>query len=267
MSTIEQFLESVSILDTETTGLDAANAEIVEMASATRANGTWQIQSHLFRAEDGIPPEASAKNQISNRMVAQEPTFSRGIDRVLSMLGTSNLFVAHNAAYDQQVLTSSLVRAHEFDLAQLFATRSLWICTWRLSRRIYQHSFTDQLYGQNYLRYKLDLPIPDSSGVHRAGAEVWVCGALLERLIEDASTQGMLDTNGHIGSQLVEMSWAPIPVLTWPIGKHRGVALKEVPTDYYLWALENLASLNESNPSYDVDLSESVRIELESRLV
>lgn len=266
MSKKQQFLEQVTVLDTETTGLNPQKAEIVELATARWENQSWSISSALFNALNGVPPESSAKNGISQRMVQDRPYFDESMSDVIHMLGSPRYFVAHNTAYDQPVMVANLTQAGEWELAEMFRSSDIWICTWRISRRIYQHSFTDQIYGQNYLRYRLDLPVPDSVGVHRAGDDVGVCAVLLERLIDDGLDQGILSGLEDLGPQLVRLTQEPIPVLSWPTGKHKGVALRDVPTDYYLWALDKMETLKESNPNRDRDLLASIQAELESRV-
>ena len=46
--------------------------------------------------------------------------------------------------------------------------------------------------------------------------------------------------------RLVELSWLPITMKSFPFGKHQGVLLKDIPTDYFLWGLKNLVySINQ----------------------
>jgi exodeoxyribonuclease X len=262
-----RFLEQALVLDTETTGLDPTTAEIIEFATALYQDSQWKISTKLFNTPNGIPPESSAKNQISNRMVQGSPYFDQSVlFDVLDMLGAPKYFVAHYAEYDRSVLVSSFERMNQGDVAAMFANQDLWICTWRVARHIYSPTFQDKSYAQNYLRYRLDLPVPDSIGVHRAGADVEVCGALIERLIEDGINQGVLDPNREIGLQLVELTQKAVPVKTWPTGKHKGQVLESIPTEYYLWSMENQGILRENDPGYDFDLAESVRKILEVRL-
>jgi exodeoxyribonuclease X len=267
MNSIQIALSQVAIVDTETTSLDPEKAEIVEFATAHYDLETWAVQSQLFNATNGIPPESSATNQISNRMVAGLPCFdSSKLEQVLEMMGSSLYFVAHNSGYDRKVLANSFLRMGESSLAEVFGNPDIWICTWRLARRFYQHHYTDKLYGQNYLRYKLDLPVEDTVGVHRAGEDVLVCGVLLERLIKDGIEFGFIDLNQEIIPQLVALTQAPIPVDVWPVGKYKGTPLKDIPSDYYLWSMENQGFLKENDPGYNFDLAESVRAVLETRL-
>lgn len=257
------FLHTVCVVDTETTNVDPTQAQIAEMAVAHWGQ-SWSVTSQLYGVEGGMPPEASAKNQISNRMIADLPTFLDSVEQAVEMMDLNKSYwVAHNAEYDRTVLVSSWATSQP-ELAELVGDKTRWICTWRLSKHAYQHQFTDQLYGQNYLRYRLDLPVDDTVGVHRAGADVEVCGALLERLIDDLAAQGKIDIKNDLGPQLVLLCQTPVVIRNWPFGKHKGTPISSLTTDYLLWAIDNIPGLNSSSP--DIDLVETVRSELESRL-
>lgn len=269
MINIATFLSSVSVMDTETTHLDPIQAEIVEIAEAHWIDGDWTTQSMLLGAADGIPPAASAKNNISNRMIAGLPTFSEAIPEIKQLLSwsTRRYYVAHNAAYDRRVLAEAWKRIDsDSDLAACHDD-SRWICTWRLSRHILAHDFSDIEYGLNYLRYKLDLPVPDSLRLHRAADDTYLCAILLEHLVEAAIRNGMISADGDIGQQLNQLCWSPIIQTTWPFGKHRGKTLDSIPNDYYAWAFKNIDAFHEESSGYDGDLVESVRRVLEARLL
>ncbi len=261
---IEKFLSQVCVLDTETTHTDPLQAQIVELAVG-HFEGSWSVRGQLFGLEGEMPPEASAKNQISQAMIKGKPTFGEEIETVATMIDlTKGYWVAHNAAYDRQVLVNSFRSADIEPLADLMDDSSRWICTWRLSKHAYHHQFSDQLYGQNYLRYRLNLPVDHSLGVHRAEPDVVVCASLLERLIDDLILQEKIDPQHPLGPQLVALTNSPISLTTWPFGKHRGTPIASLSTDYLLWAIDNVPGLTSSSP--DIDLVETVRSELERRL-
>jgi DNA polymerase III subunit epsilon len=269
MMNIDKFLSSVSVIDTETTHLDPTLAEIVEIAEAHWADGTWSTQSMLMGALGGIPPAASAKNNISNRMINAKPTFSDAISEVRWMLSWPDrrYYVAHNAAYDRSVLAEAWKRSGvDADLA-ICADASRWICTWRLSRHILSHDFGDIEYGLNYLRYLLDLPVPDSLRLHRAADDTYLCAILLEHLVDAAIRLGKISADEEIGEQLNQLCWSPIIQATWPFGKYRGRLLTEIPNDYYAWAFANIDAFQDGSSGYDMDLTESVRRVLEARLL
>lgn len=70
-SNTQQFLKEVLVIDTETTGLlDKEDSEIIEIAAGRYdSSNELSIENRLFGSVSPIPPEASAVNYISNRMI------------------------------------------------------------------------------------------------------------------------------------------------------------------------------------------------------
>lgn len=262
------FKYSITVLDTETTNLFPEKAEIVEIAGAKWRNDKWQTESTLLGANNGIPPEASAKNNISNRMIQGLPTFEQSIDKVCEILGwpDTEYYVAHNANYDRTVLAYAWDRLGNTQFKEICDNQKRWICTWRLSQHILAHEFADCEYGLNYLRYRLDLPVEDNIQQHRAKDDTYLCAVLFDYLVSAAIKNKFIDPTKDICLQLMELCWSPIIQKTWPFGKYRGTPLIEIPNDYYTWALANLPALMESSKDYNMDLAESVRQALETRL-
>jgi DNA polymerase III epsilon subunit-like protein len=269
MTNEKDFLSSVSVMDTETTHLDTSLAEIVEIAEAHWIDGTWSTQGMLLGAVNGIPPAASAKNNISGRMIEGRPIFAESLDEITQLLDWPNrrFYAAHNAAYDRRVLAEAWKKLGRDRDVDACLDDSKWICTWRLSRHLLAHDFDDIEYGLNYLRYLLDLPVPDSLRLHRASDDTYLCAILLEHLVNVAVGSGMIDPTGDVGAQLNHLCWSPIIQSTWPFGKYRGKLLAEIPNDYYAWALNNVDAIREGSSGYDMDLAESVRRTLEARLL
>lgn len=252
----------VLVLDTECTHADPTQAEIVELAVATW-DQTWRLKSELFGSRDPMPPEASAVTHIHADQIVNLPTFMESPQVVVPMLVTDRTYyVSHNVNYDAQVLCNHL-KQMEPDLAHMISEPDRWICTLRLSRRAWPSAAS---HAQNYLRYWLNLPVPHDLISHRAAPDTQVCVALLERVVQELVDQGQLNTNADLAPQLVQLTQAPIPVTMWPFGKHKGKTFAELETDYLLWCVDNLKSLNEQDPDHDPDLAESVRAELERRL-
>jgi len=263
----ETFLQSVTVIDTETTNLKPELAEIVEIAGARYNGQNWQVNSTLLGAKNGIPPEASAKTHISTRMIDGKPTFADSQDTVSQILNVANTrwYVAHNSSYDQTVLAKSYSECGQNELQAVANDRSRWICTHRLSKRLLDVTFADMQYNLSYLRYKLDLPISDDIESHRAGADTLVCAVLFEFLVDYALATDRVTDGLDLGDQIHYLCWQPIVYKAWPFGKNKGKAFGEIPDDYYLWALQNLDALNEDKADFNPDLSESVRLELERR--
>jgi DNA polymerase III epsilon subunit-like protein len=221
----ETFLKSVTVIDTETTHLNTELAEIVELAGARYDGNNWQVESRLLGAVNGIPPEASAKNNISRRMIEGLPTWNDSIPACMNILNwpSSRYWVAHNCAYDQKVLetawnNSPAEHQHNAVLAQ---DRGVWICTHRLSKRLLNVDFPSMEYNLSYLRYRLDLPVSDDLPAHRANADTYVCAVLFEFLVDYALATSAVIDGPDLGDQIHALCWNPIKLATWPFGKHK----------------------------------------------
>jgi DNA polymerase III epsilon subunit-like protein len=264
----DTFLKSVCVIDTETTHLVPEKAEIVELAGATYDGSEWNVDSSLFGAKNGIPPEASAKNHISNRMIQGKPTFDQSVEiaKDIMLWPKAKYFVAHNSSYDQAVLSAGFISASCNKDSMLAQDTTRWICTHRLAKQLIPHDFKDMQYNLSFLRYKLDLPVPDDLSAHRAAADTLTCALLFEFLVDYAIASKLAEDGPDLGSEIHALCWKPFTVTAWPFGKNKGKAFKEIPTDYYMWALQNLDCLNDTHKDFDRDLAENVRVELESRL-
>ena len=265
MNRLTEFLNSVCVVDTECTHADPDQAEIVELGVAEHdaTTDTWHVKQELFGSMQPMPPAASAVTGISRAMIDQLPTFDQHADLVLRMLNLDKpIWVAHNAQYDRKVLNRAL-QAVDSELATWVDQNVIWLCTLRLSRHVWPHA---ESHAQAYLRYWLDLPVPDSVGVHRAGADVHTCAALLTRICEELVIQKRLMPDQPWIPQLEKICTSAVPIHTWPWGKHKGEPLAQLSTDYMLWCVENMRQLNPDHEDWDFDMYENVRQELERRL-
>lgn len=261
--------KNVIVLDTETTNLYANLAEIVEIAAARWDGDSWQVSGTLLGATNGIPPEASAKNNISNKMIQGLPTFKESCAVVEQLLNwpNSQYYVAHNAKYDQAVLEKAWREAGRADYAEICKDNSRWICTWRLSQHLFHHHFPNIEYGLNYLRYRLDLPVPDNTQLHRAKDDTYLCAILFDYLVQFAYDNNWIHPSSDDPYLTLNLlCWEPVPIDLWPFGKYRGVKLHDIPTDYYLWALSNIPALKEDSAEYDWDLAENLKTVLSHRI-
>lgn len=277
LTTRDAFLRSVLVLDTETTNLHAEKADIVEIAGARYDGANWQVKSMLLGAIGGIPAEASAKNHISNPMIAGLPTFAEIPQKIFDMMtwneNESMLYVAHNSRYDQEVLARAWNSCDGYwkGNAEIAKDPMRWICTHRLSKQLLDVDFDDMQYNLSFLRYKLDLPIASDTPVHRAAGDTLTCAVLFEFLVEYAIAtgrviEGVNEDGIDLATQIFCLCWEPQLKKKWPFGKHKGQLLTDLPTDYYVWALSNLDVLNEKSSEFDNDLAESIKLVLEKRL-
>lgn len=214
------------VVDTETTGLDAAADEIVEMALVEVWRGTIRpLWSSLIKPSRPIDPEASAVSHISNNMVATAPDPARIIP-VIKHHAADAIFVAHHAAFDRSFV-SNLIGSDEHK----------WICTRRIARQLWPDA---PRHKNQVLRYWLPLDVPDDLGSHRAAEDAMVTAHLLLREIERYLAQGLPD---HIEA-FAEYAQQPIRICRMPFGRYFGKAMSDVPTDYLQWAVINVSDLD-----------------------
>lgn len=253
--------DGLTVADTETTDLNSKVAEVCQVATARFDGFEWQSRASYYGTVNPIPFKASAKNHISRRMLAGRPVFLEDVQESMFTLAyeETRYFVCHNSNYDKSVLVE------RFNDAGLVWDKE-FICTMRCADKLYGDRL--ELKNLSYLRYFLELNVSDDIVAHRAEADVLVTSALLEQIIKDAIDSDILDPNSSepIADQLYRWCWAPKPITVFPFGKHRGEALTEVPTDYYLWAIDNSNSFNTNSDQYDVDLTAAVTKVLEGRI-
>lgn len=254
----ELFTNSL-IFDTETTSKDFKVAEVIQFASAEYNNSTDQFEivfNEYYKPHEPIDAEVSAINFISNRMVANCEKFDCALLPVQLALDKCGYVVAHNVFYDQKVL-----ERYGLSLPKT-------ICTMRMAKKLYNDSDKIKLFNLSYLRFALDLPIPDDITAHNAVSDVIVTGILYQTLIADAIAAGVLDVDSDLsfGEQITAWLDEPIIMRLMPFGKHKGKELNEVPLEYWRWAFENLDSLNEERPEFDKDFAASATQVVETLL-
>jgi DNA polymerase III subunit epsilon len=98
-------------IDTETTGRDAANDRIVELACVVCEHGQIVDQrSWLFNPGCPIPKEASDVHGITDDQVQDKPTFAALLPEILQAL-VGRVPIAYNAEFDQGFILEELKRA------------------------------------------------------------------------------------------------------------------------------------------------------------
>jgi DNA polymerase-3 subunit epsilon/CBS domain-containing protein len=94
------------VLDTETTGLDAAKARIVQIGAVRIRGGILKESERLDRLVDPemeIPPRVSEVHGIRNADLKGAPTFKALVPELEAFLGSA-LLIGHTIAYDLTVL-------------------------------------------------------------------------------------------------------------------------------------------------------------------
>ena len=229
----------LAIIDFETTGVDAGEDAVVEVAVQTYdvrpdhdgrmgLYGPFWEHTALTDPQRSIPPAARAVHHIGPADVAGQPTWEHVRNTIIEPAITGHVKCAHHAEFDRKFYAGE--------------PSELWICT----RIIAHHLCWDAPSLQNQvLRYHLGIEIDTGLHPHRALADVRVTAAVLHNMLRRASDDPELyhdpiawmtermDTNRH-----------PVLMKTFSFGKHKGIEITKVPRDYLKWVVEQGAQFD-----------------------
>lgn len=260
------FLQSCSAVDVESTSPYPESCEIIELAFSIYG-GDWQTFTQHYKPSIPVPPLSSEKHFINDNMLADKPSFATVKDGDFPVVvNAMEYFIAHNAKYDMTAIRNNYAM-HNLEVPAKIADNDRWICTLKLARKLYANDQDMEAFRLTYLWFQLGLwqnydrvLIP-----HQADSDIYMAGNLFKFLLEEMIRRGIIDTTAPIGPQVIAFQNEPVILASWPFGKHKGKALKDVPKDYLEWAIMNLSSLNEEHPDYDIDLGTTVMQEYASR--
>jgi DNA polymerase-3 subunit epsilon len=115
------------VLDTETTGLDAATGDrVVEIGAIELENllPTGRSYHQYINPERPMPKEAENIHGLGDEFLGGKPVFAQIAPAFLAFIGDARL-VIHNAAFDMAMLNSELGRLGQPALAMSRATDTL----------------------------------------------------------------------------------------------------------------------------------------------
>ena len=180
------------VFDTETTGLNPSQAEIVEI-SAIRFRQFKPVAKFttLCKPRRGITPEAAKVNGITEEMVADAPEFGCVVESLVSFFGKDNL-VGHNLGFDLRFIVKYGADIAEtprkyydtLDLAErtLKKVKNKWDKELECYEPDVESDFDVWDYKLGTLCKYYGVPY---FGAHRALADCYVTGKLLEKLARD----------------------------------------------------------------------------------
>lgn len=251
MTLKENFLQSCLVLDTETNSDDYKIAEIVESGFVIREDSNWTIFQELHKPiQRPIPPKVESICYITNKMVEDKPSFidSKEIFQEVVQGYKGGYLVAHNHFYDMRVLQNHRIDTTDYN----------WICTWRLSKKLFSNIDTIEETNLPYLRFALELDIPIEMRCHRAGNDSYITAKLLEVLVDLMEDTGLINKDLPYGPQIAEYASSPIIYDRMPFGKHKNELLTDVPHSYWQWAMKNTQWFDENADNFDPDLAASI---------
>ena len=223
----------ILFLDTETTGADPKTAEVCEVAfllaeyDGFKFTGKKQVFETLIKPSIPIPPEASAVNHISNKMVENLPTKEHFTDQIAELTEQADYISAHNLPYDFTILVRQYPTLFEG------FNKSHFIDTLRLSRHVWEDVPSHALQA---LRYRFELDENIQGEAHRALFDTELVQSLLHFSLKQPSCSN-LDSNWN---QLVELIASPLDVKIFGFGKYRGDLVEDViasDPNYIKWLL------------------------------
>lgn len=218
-------MPKIIFFDTETTG-NTENDFLCQIAYKTDDESFVG----LYKPPVKIPPEASAVHHISNKMVADKPTFKESEDyaKIKKLFeDPDTIVVAHNAPFDLNIIKKEGIIPNKF------------ICTLRVARHLDSEGKIDR-YNLQYLRYYLEIDVEATA--HDAMGDVVVLEHLFERLLNKVKNPERLNAPGtEPFDEMIEISSHPSLLRTFNFGKHTGKKIEDVAsTDrgYLEWLLE-----------------------------
>lgn len=266
------FLSNFAGVDFETDNVDRSIAQIIE-----EGVNPYNLEDQEWVPRDGrlhnngdseIGPYVSSVNNITKAMVKDRPDYTYEGSLLWEL--PYCMFVSHNAVYETAVIQQYL------QPEQIDEVVGRWLCTYRMTKKLFGNDETFENLQLSYLRYRLNLQpvMPDIP--HRAGYDAYVTGLLFEAIVDILIENGTLTTDpSEVNEDNVFEVWieqliawydAPIKIEKMPFGKHKGEDLKDVPHSYWTWALNNVNLFDEDHEDYDPDLTNAVIEVLEEQL-
>lgn len=248
-------MKNLCFFDTETTGLDE-DAKIVQLAYRLFDIGSYKMleeYNNLFDPKKPIDIGAMAVCHITNKMVEGKPEIETEKMKLAEVFSGA-ICVAHNASYDNARLEFEGLHVPKYT-----------ICTKKVAQSLLQNEDEPpESYGMQYLRYWLDLDIPDAERVlaHDALGDIIVLEKLFWSLVNWWTFQQKKapepDVIKEVLNEFVSITKKPLLLKAFPFGKHAGVNLEDIPTDYLQWAIRSLTDISE-------DLEHTIKTELSKR--
>ena len=216
-------MSKLIFFDTETTG----NTEKDFLVQIAYKVGEESFVG-LYKPKIKIPPEASAVHHITNKMVADKPTFKESTDqpKIKKLFEDEDaVVIAHNTPFDLMIVKKEDIMPTRF------------ICTLRLARYLDKDGKIER-YNLQYLRYLLEIEVEATA--HDALGDVLVLEKLFVRLKNKMMQEENLNENEVI-EKMIEVSSHPSLLLSFNFGKHLGKKIEDVlkvDRGYLQWLLE-----------------------------
>lgn len=173
---LDAMKERYIAFDVETTGLSPYADRIIELGAVLFEKGVHvKKYGTLVNAKVSIPASATAINNISNEMIKNAPSeevvYSSLIDFLGDALQEKTVICAHNAKFDLDFLSQTLMRLG-------YDANIYYVDTLSLSRNLIKGL---ENYKQDTVAAQFDIY---NDNAHRAESDAEICGKILWKLLE-----------------------------------------------------------------------------------
>ena len=204
-------MSKLIFFDTETTG----NEQKDFLCQIAYKSGS-ETFTGLYKPPTKIPPEASAVHHITNKMVADKPSFpDSGDQQKIKQLfeNKDSVVIAHNATFDLTMIEKEGIIPTNF------------ICTLRVARYLDKEEKIGK-YNLQYLRYLLDIEV--EAVAHDALGDVLVLEKLFERLKNKIMEEDGQASEDQAIAKMIEVSSRPSLLSSFRFGKYNGKKIEDV---------------------------------------
>ena len=206
----------VRVIDVETAGGRMPEDAVIEIGSVDLdlASDVAGNRMETLVDPEGVPisPGARRVHNISDEELEGAPRF---LDAA-PPFATAATYAAHRASFDRARL-------------QFPGT---WLCTWKLALR----AFPDcPAHGLQSLVRRLELKpdLPEGSHAHRALFDAACTVELLRACVR--ALMPRCEGTADFLARAARVSREPGLLVRFRFGRHKGMAVREVPTDYLIW--------------------------------
>lgn len=239
--TTDEFL----VIDTETTGLDTANDQIVEFgASIFKSGALVNRGSVVVKPTIPIPDEAASVHKITDAVVADKPPFEAIADRISRRMDEAEFIVCYNGLrFDVPIIDAAFERAGlTWRVPVEKVLDALVPVNWhfRGHRPRTQSAIAESVFGIK----------PRGGNLHRADVDTEITGDLLVAMVRGGYVPDDLEQALVEQARLfpiIEDEYERLSVWLYRdretgrfrigAGKHCGTLLADVPRSYYNWLL------------------------------
>lgn len=206
------------ILDTETHDLNGYPIEIA-YAPCSFEQGVLvvkqdQVFDEYFSCPEPITLGALATHHILDKEIADKPSYE-----TFKMPEGIEYLIGHNIDYDIRAIQKCKPDLQVKGICTLALSRMVWPDLPYNLTAMYYHVMDDLELARKHLRH-----------AHNAKADIYFTGVLLKTLVKELGIKDM-------SSLYVMSETARIPTFI-NFGKHKGMAIKDLPSDYVVWLLK-----------------------------